>query len=200
MDESQPDSLKTDEALMEMLQGGDATAFDLLVLRYQKPVVNYLYRLTGNWALAEDLAQEAFLTLYNKGGQFQLHLRFRSWFYKIVTNLHRYEHRKRKRLHTQQLAFRGEEGSAEQSVADTSSDPATQTERNELQSQMRNLVRALPEKQRVAVVLHVFQGLSYKEIASVVGCRVGTVRSRIHYGLKRLKERIIASDLLSGER
>lgn len=91
------DSYKPDdEALLEKFKNGDRESFNMLVERYQKQAVNYIYRLSRDFGLAEDIVQMALLTLYQKASLFRASHKFRPWFYKILTNLYYYELRKRK--------------------------------------------------------------------------------------------------------
>jgi len=188
---------KSDEALMESVKNGDMTAFDLLVKRYQKPIVNYLYRLTGNFALAEDIAQDSFLILYRKAKLFHSTGCFKPWFYKIVTNLYKQDLRKKKFL------FRHREIVSDEMIEFQKTDsqsPSQKIEEKEIQSQIRQLINSLPKKQKMAVTLHIFEEFTYEEITDVLGCSIGTVKSRIHYGLQSIKEKVVRMNLLSVRR
>ncbi len=191
---------QSDEALMERFRNGDRGSFELLVERYQKPIVNYLYRLSGDFAWAEDLAQEGFLVVYKKADLFQVKARFKPWFYKIVTNIYYYQLRKRRHFLYRSLA--GAPNSPDKDVtevgaliADPIKSPAQELEEKELQSQIRRLIDSLPYKQKAAIIMHIFEGFAYKEIASVMKCSVGTVRSRIHYGLQKIKSKVAKLDM-----
>ena len=188
---------ESDEALMESVKNGDMTAFDLLVKRYQKPVVNYLYRLTGNFALAEDIAQESFLMLYRKAKLFHSAGCFKPWFYKIVTNLCNQELRKKKFLFSHQEIV-SDDMIEFQKI--NSQSPSQKIEEKEIQSQIRHLINSLPKKQRIAVTLHIFEEFTYQEIADILNCSIGTVKSRIHYGLQSIKEKAVRMNLLSVRR
>ena len=191
---------ESDEALMESVKNGDMTAFDLLVKRYQKPVVNYLYRLTGNFALAEDIAQESFLMLYRKAKLFHSTRCFKPWFYKIVTNLFRQELRKKKFLFSHRVIGSDNMIEFHKTVKTNSQSPSQKIEEKETQSQIRQLINSLPKKQRIAVTLHIFEEFTYQEIADVLDCSIGTVKSRIYYGLQSIKEKVVRMNLFSVRR
>jgi len=147
---------ESDEALMEMLKCGEVAGFDLLVKRYQKPVVNYLYRLTGIFALAEDIAQESFLMLYRKAKLFHSAGCFKPWFYKIVTNICNQELRKKKFLFGHREITSDDMIEFQKTVKTNSQSPSQKIEEKEIQSQIRQLINSLPKKQRIAVALHIF--------------------------------------------
>ena len=188
---------ESDEALMEMLKRGEVAGFDLLVKRYQKPVVNYLYRLTGNFALAEDIAQDSFLMLYRKAKLFHSTGCFKSWFYKIVTNIFRQNLRKKKFDDKQSFVSSVILNDSEKIFVNQLQTPAQEIENKEVQSHIRKLISSLPEQQRIAVTLHIFDEFTYKEIADILKCSIGTVKSRIHYGLQTLKEKVIKMNLFT---
>ena len=187
---------ESDEVLMESVKNGDMTAFDLLVKRYQKPVVNYLYRLTGNFAHAEDIAQDSFLMLYRKAKLFHSTGCFKPWFYKIVTNLCNQELRKKKFLFGHREIVSDDMIEFQKTVGTNSQSLSQKIEEKEIQSQIRQLINSLPKKQRIAVTLHIFEEFTYQEIADVLNCSIGTVKSRIHYGLQSIKEKIVRMNLL----
>jgi len=197
MDNALLNEQKTDEALMEMLKSGDIAGFDLLVKRYQRPIVNYLYRLTGNFALAEDIAQDSFLILYRKAKLFYSRGCFKSWFYKIVMNLYKQELRKKKFLFGHREIVSDDIIEFQKTVKANSQSLSQKIEEKEIQSQIRQLINSLPGKQKMAVTLHIFEEFTYQEIADVLGCSIGTVKSRIHYGLQSIKEKVVRMNLLS---
>jgi len=158
--------MDTDVDLMLRSQAGDVSAFEQLMRKHQRSVINTIYRFIGNRAEAEELAQEVFLKVYNSAQKYKRKAKFSTWLYKITTNLCLNEIR-RKRLETVSLDDLAERASE---LADTRQTPPDITlEKNQLAALVRKAVRSLPEKQRMALILREYDGLSYKEIAEVMG-------------------------------
>lgn len=166
-----------DEELVRRFQRGDEQAFDELVERHRGRVYNLACRLVG-MPEADDLAQEVFLAAYRALPGFRVESTFSTWIYRITVHICSHHLRKR-RLLTTELEEYHLDGCVDH-------DPVNQVLRGELQDRVRGAIDALPYKLRVVLVLRDMQGLSYEEIAAVVGCPIGTVRSRLHYATARL--------------
>jgi RNA polymerase sigma-70 factor (ECF subfamily) len=179
----------SDERLMDRVKAGDAQAFDALLQRHGKALFHFIFRFVGNQQEAEDLTQDTFLRVLQNAPSFNSHQRFTTWAYHIATNLCIDAHRKAQ--YRQSLSLDETTGDGEQTFADTLADPQANTEaaaqQRALQRDIRRAVRALPTEQRMVVVLSQYQGLTYREIAEVLGCPVGTVKSRMHHALKALR-------------
>jgi RNA polymerase sigma-70 factor (ECF subfamily) len=167
---------------MARVRSGDREAFADLVDRHKDAVVNYLTRLTGNRDRAEDLAQETFLRLFRSAGSYAEQGLLRGYLFRIATNLVRSEERREKRLRLL-MPFLGRQEHAE---------PAAPSGllRQELHREVSAAVADLPLRFRVPLVLHEIEGWAYTDIAQALGCREGTVKSRIHRGRQYLKERL----------
>ncbi len=180
----------SDEDLMRAFQGGGEHAFAVLVERYGAKVVNYAWRLIDDHALAQDVAQQAFLAVYTRKATFDTARRFSAWLYRIVGNLCRMEWRRRRRkvapLDASSVAAGDPAALAAETVADPSPSPAEEAGRRDLERRVRRAVGELPEKLRIVFVLSFYERLSYKQIAEVLGCAVGTVASRKHLAVQRL--------------
>lgn len=176
------ETAEPDAGLMARLRTGDRDAFTDLVERHKDAVVNYLTRLTGNRDRAEDLAQETFLRLYRSAGSYTEQGLLRAYLFRIATNLVRSEERRERRLRLL-LPFLGNRKHAE---------PAAPSGllRRELHREVAAAVAQLPLRFRVPLVLHEIEGWPYADIARELGCREGTVKSRIHRGRQQLKERL----------
>ena len=172
----------SDAELMARVREGDREAFADLVDRHKDAVVNYLTRLTGDRDRAEDLGQETFLRLFRSARDYAEQGYLRAYLYRIATNLVRSEGRREKRLRLL-LPFLPRNG--EQPEAAT---PGLL--RQELHVQVSKAVASLPLRYRVPLVLHEIEGWSYVDIAQELGCREGTVKSRIHRGRLHLKARL----------
>jgi RNA polymerase sigma-70 factor, ECF subfamily len=171
-----------DATQMARVRSGDRDAFADLVDRHKNAVVNYLTRLTGNRDRAEDLAQETFLRLFRSAGSYSEQGLLRGYLFRIATNLVRSEERREKRLRLL-LPFLGRQEHAE---------PAAPSGllRQEMHREVSAAVAQLPLRYRVPLVLHEIEGWAYADIARELGCREGTVKSRIHRGRQHLKERL----------
>jgi RNA polymerase sigma-70 factor (ECF subfamily) len=171
-----------DATQMAQVRSGDRDAFADLVDRHKDAVVNYLTRLTGNRDRAEDLAQETFLRLFRSSGSYSEQGLLRGYLFRIATNLVRSEERREKRLRLL-LPFLGRQEHAE---------PAAPSGllRQEMHREVSAAVAQLPLRYRVPLVLHEIEGWAYADIARELGCREGTVKSRIHRGRQHLKERL----------
>jgi RNA polymerase sigma-70 factor, ECF subfamily len=171
-----------DATQMAQVRSGDRDAFADLIDRHKDAVVNYLTRLTGNRDRAEDLAQETFLRLFRSAGSYSEQGLLRGYLFRIATNLVRSEERREKRLRLL-MPFLGRQEHAE---------PAAPSGllRRELHREVSAAVAQLPLRYRVPLVLHEIEGWAYADIAQALGCREGTVKSRIHRGRQHLKERL----------
>jgi RNA polymerase sigma-70 factor (ECF subfamily) len=177
-----PDLPDLDATQMDRVRSGDRDAFAGLVDRHKDAVVNYLTRLTGNRDRAEDLAQETFLRLFRSAGSYSEQGLLRGYLFRIATNLVRSEERREKRLRLL-LPFLGRQDHAE---------PAAPSGllRREMHRELSAAVALLPLRYRVPLVLHEIEGWAYADVARALGCREGTVKSRIHRGRQHLKERL----------
>jgi RNA polymerase sigma factor (sigma-70 family) len=166
--------------LVSRIQKGDAEAFSELVAAFQDMAVGYAYSLLGDFHLAEDAAQEAFLDAYRHLGELQEPLAFPRWLKRIV-----FKHcDRRTRRHTPPtIPFHEVEGARAEG-----SSPAEEAERNEMRDRLVEALEALPEKQRAVLVLHYMSGHSLAELSSFLGVPVSTVKKRLHDGRAALRE------------
>ena len=172
----------SDAELMARVRTGDREAFADLVDRHKDAVVNYLARLTGDRDRAEDLAQETFLRLFRAAGSYSEQGYLRAFLFRIGTNLVRSEERRERRFRLLLPFLRREE--RDEPVAPSG------LLLQELHREVAGAVAGLPLRFRVPLVLHEIEGWSYENIARELGCREGTVKSRIHRGRQRLREKL----------
>jgi RNA polymerase sigma-70 factor (ECF subfamily) len=186
----------SDEALMRAFQNGGEYGFVALVDRYGAKALNYAWRLTGDYTLAQDVAQEAFLAVYTRKRTFDASRRFSTWLYRIVGNLCRMEWRRRRRkvapVDASSVAAGNPADLAAETLADSAPSPAEEAGRRDLEHRVRCAVVELPDKLRAVFVLSFYEGLGYKEIAEVIGCPAGTVASRKHLAVQRLAKSLSA--------
>jgi RNA polymerase sigma-70 factor (ECF subfamily) len=177
----------TDAELMAETRAGSRDAFARLVDRYKDPLVNYLTRLTGRRDRSEDLAQEAFLRLFQRAESYDEQGRLQAFLYRIATNLLRSEQRRARRWRLLQPFLSDASTNGHQTGWAPAAEPVLAREARE---QVAAAVVELPLQFRVPLVLAEIEGWSYADIARQLGCREGTVKSRIHRGKRRLRQRL----------
>lgn len=161
---------------------GDASAFEEIFEAYQGMIYNLALRYCADPTRAEDLAQEALLKIATKLHTFRGRSSLKTWIYQVAVNSFRSRLRKR-RLDTRSL----DEESGPREPVDQTVSPEDRAYGSELNQQLARALARLPEAFREAVVLRDVEGLSYREIAEILGCRPGTVRSRIARGREALR-------------
>lgn len=186
-----------DEILfVQSLKARDARAFDQLIARYQSPIFNLLYRMTGVREEAEDLAQEVFITVYRKIDLFRGESPLATWIYRIAYNLcmnrRKYlgRRRDRERQVFDETAERGMVESGTMSTSAQISRPDQMAEGRQMERLVQEAISALDEEQRVILVLRDVQNMSYESISEITGLPAGTVKSRLHRARMALKERL----------
>jgi RNA polymerase sigma-70 factor (ECF subfamily) len=179
---------RPDEAeLLARAGQGDLSAFNALVERYQAAIYGLCLRLLGNPQAAEDTTQDAFISAYRRLDSFRGGS-FRSWLFRIAANASYDELRWRSsRPHVSIDEPQGP-GDRAFDIADKAASPDQRAEQSELRQAITDALAQLPDEQRLAVVLCDAQGLDYAEIAEVMQCSLGTVKSRIARGRGRLRE------------
>ncbi len=168
-----------------------AAFLERAIADYGKATYNYALRLTRNDADARDLTQEAFIRVYRAWRSFQPGTSFLSWIYRIVTNLHRDELRRRKGRYQEEIP----EDNAPQAFGGTrpmAVEPIEELVDRQLSERMSRALAALSLEQRQVLILADIEEYSYQEIAEIVGCSIGTVRSRLHRARHQLR-RVIES-------
>lgn len=181
-----------DGQLMERYRDGEAACFDVLVRRHQGPVFRFFLRHVGDIETSEDLTQETFIRVVHNRASFRTGAKFTTWVYTIARNLSVDEMRKRRYRRHRSLdePLGGRDGDPGRTLADLVGDPQARTEAQAGDLEMRTVLEAsiarLPEEQREVFTLREMGGLSFQEIAEVVGCNENTVKSRMRYALERL--------------
>lgn len=176
----------TDEELVARSVGGDLDSFNQLVRRWERPIYALAYRVIGREEEARDVCQEAFLRAFRSLGGFKGHAKFSSWLYRITLNLCRDWIRRERRAPfvptpegVDLVELAGERGPAEP-IEDLIG-------RHDLGRRVARAMRALSEEQRTAIILKEYQGLTFREIADLLGCPVSTVKTRLYQGLHVLR-------------
>jgi RNA polymerase sigma-70 factor (ECF subfamily) len=170
----------TDQILVERVQAGDKGAFDLLVKRYQHKVIGLIGRYVQDQAEALDVAQETFIKAYKALDSFRGESAFYTWLYRIATNTAKnYLVTRSRRPPGTDVDIDDVLQAESESELREIETPENNLYRDELFSVMASTLEALPEELRVALTLRELEGMSYEEIAEVMDCPIGTVRSRI---------------------
>ena len=176
--------------LVAELQAGSETAFDWLVTHYHAPVYNLILGMLGDPADAADVAQEVFLKAYRGIRGFRQGSSLKTWIYRISIREALNQRRWFRRHQQQNVSIDAvpEEGQMQIDIQDSSATPFEQLATRELQHAVRSALHKVPHVFRGAVILRDMEGLSYEEVAEVLECSVGTVKSRILRGRRALKE------------
>jgi RNA polymerase sigma-70 factor (ECF subfamily) len=180
-------ALEQDAQLMLQVKEGDAGSFELLLAKYRRPVVGYLDRMVQNRAVAEELAQEAFLRVYRARGSYQPAAKFTTWLFRIATHLalNSLRDTRHQRKETS-MEGAGPEGQPLQ-LADGRASREEQLVAEARLDAVRRAVADLPEKQRAAVLLHKYEGMDYAQIADALGCSVSAVKSLLFRAYESLR-------------
>lgn len=171
---------KTDKELVESVKNGNKAAFDLLVIKYQQRIINLVSRFVRNHSDALDVTQEAFIKAYRALPNFRGDSAFYTWLYRIAVNTAKNHLAQQSRRPSGINAdideveqFEGETALTENAT------PERLMQRDQIESTVVNAIEGLPEDLKVAITLREVEGLSYEDIATVMECPIGTVRSRI---------------------
>ena len=184
-------ALEPDAQLMLRVKDGDTYSFELLLGKYRRPVVNYLYRMVQNQSVAEELAQEVFLRVYRARTNYEPTAKFTTWLFRITTHLALNNLRHRKGERRQQSLDVVYEDRPVFEPPD-----ARRTREQELVADaqldvVRRAIASLPEKQRAAVLMHKYEELNYSQIAGALSCSVSAVKSLLFRAYETLRERLV---------
>ena len=182
-----------DNQLMQKAGSGDIAAFKELIKKHQGTVTGIIYRYTGNHNEVEDLAQDIFLKIYKAANSYVPRAQFKTWLYKVVANhcLNFFRSQKRKALIYSLDQPVSEDYNPHIQRTDAQKEqPETLLQQQELQIALKRALSELPERQRMAIILHRFEGLSYKEVADTLGSSLSAVESLIFRAMSSLKEKL----------
>jgi RNA polymerase sigma-70 factor, ECF subfamily len=182
-----------DAAIMLELRTGNMAGFDFLIQKYRKPIVHFMYRMVHNQAIAEELAQEVFLRVYRSRETYRAEARFSTWLYRIATNLgvnHARDTRHERTASTVYLDETDSETGTTPDVADATPSAESNLLRRERLNAIRQHVLALPERQRMAVLMHKYEGLDYKQIGDVLKLSESATKSLLFRAYQTLREKL----------
>ena len=181
-----------DEELMQKVKNGDMDAFDILVRRWEHRLFNVIYKITGDFEASRDIRQEVLLRVYQSAWRYRPHGQFKTWLYRIAVNCSINELRRRQRrrmlpLTTYHRSEDGEEQMLQNMLPDSNPGPEEIMEQREMNEQIHRALDRLPAEQRAVIVLKHYEGLKFRQIASILNCPPGTVKSRMRRGLEQLR-------------
>jgi len=180
----------SDAAVMLRVAAGDEAGFNYLVEKYHRPIISFLFRMVHNQAIAEELAQDVFLRVYRARASYRAEARFTTWLYRIATNLavnHARDTKNERSAHTVYLDAPDEDTGATPDVADAGPGAEEQMLRKERVRAIRARVDALPERQKMAVVMHKYQGMDYREIGEVLKLSESATKSLLFRAYQTLR-------------
>ena len=180
----------TDQQLVQRAQRGDLRAFDLLVLKYQGRIAALVGRYVSDAGEVEDVTQEAFIKAYRALGKFRGDSAFYTWLYRIAANAAKNHLVAKGRRPRADATIEDAEGFDEGGMLSESASPEALAMGGELAEVVESALNALPDELKAALMLREFDGLSYDDIADVLGCPVGTVRSRIFRAREAIDQRV----------
>jgi len=183
----------SDAEIMLRVRAGDDAGFNFLIEKYRKPIVNFMYRMVHNQAVAEELAQDVFLRVYRSRETYRAEAKFTTWLYRIATNLgvnHARDTKHERSAQTIYLDQPDPETGTTPDVADMHPGAEAEMVRDERMKAIRRHVMALPERQRTAVLMHKYQGLDYKEIGAVLHLSESATKSLLFRAYQTLRERL----------
>ncbi len=194
------DAAGADVEAMLRVKTGDESAFAFLVQKYRRPMVGFMYRLCHNPSTAEELAQEVFLRVYRSRTSYEPSAKFTTWLYRIATNLavnHARDTRHERAENMVRLDEPDEETGVTPDLADDSLSAEEQILKGERLAAIRKVVNALPERQRMAVLMHKYQQMDYREIAGVLKLSESATKSLLFRAYETLREQL--KEFVSGK-
>jgi len=181
-----------DIKLIIAFQKGDEFSFNEILNKYEKPLINFIYRFIGSQTEAEDIVQEVFIRVYKSAANYKPSFRFSTWIYKIATNLCIDYHRKRK-IKTVSLnhPINTKEGEIKRETTDLSqATPDISIEKKQISETIQSALLSLPVNQRIALTLKVYENKSYREISEIIGCSVPAVESLLFRARLSLRNKL----------
>ena len=184
---------ESDAAVMLRAAAGDEASFNYLVQKYHRPMIHFLFRMVRNQAVAEEMAQEVFLRVYRSRESYRAEAKFTTWLYRIATNLavnHARDTRHERSAQAVYLDAPDPETGTTPDVADDEPSVEQRMMRDERMAAIRTHVMALPERQRMAVLMHKYQGMDYREIGEVLKLSESATKSLLFRAYQTLRDKL----------
>ena len=188
-----------DALLMLRVRDGDEECFRLLLNKHRIPVVNFLYRMVQDRAVAEELGQEVFLRMYRSRGSYEVSAKFTTWMFRIATHVALNNIRDNKAERAGRRVGEDSEGRARELPDRVPSTEQRLVDRARLQ-EVRDAIGRLPEKQRAAVLMHKYEEMEYSRIAAVLECSESAVKSMLFRAYETLRARLSHMAVAGGAR
>jgi len=188
---NRPEAIHSDEELVERFVDGETDSFPILVERHQARVYSIVYGIMGTRDEAEDLSQEVFIKVYENLGRFKAKSKFYTWIYRITVNVCLSAQRKKsrsKRIISMSRLSGPSANPGEVELADETFSPQKVFKDRELASRIQLAINSLPGILRITFTLREFEDLSYRELAGILRCSMGTVKSRLSRARESLRE------------
>jgi len=185
--------VSSDAAIMLRVAAGDESGFNYLVEKHYRAMIHFLFRMVRNQAVAEELAQEVFLRVYRSRASYRAEAKFTTWLYRIATNLavnHARDTRHERSAQTIYLDAPDVETGTTPDVADDDPSAEQNLLRDERMAAIRQHVMALPERQRLAVLMHKYQGMDYRQIGEVLKQSESATKSLLFRAYQTLREKL----------
>lgn len=180
----------TDAELISSAISGQPDGFEELVMRYQRQITSYVFRMLGDYESALDVTQEVFIKVYNSLDRYSVEYKFSTWIYRIAHNA-AIDHMRRNSVTPQSLEAENADGSFQIQLESRGSSPEQDRERTEWRAEIEAVVKDLPATYRDLIILRHSKDLSYDEIAEVTGLPLGTVKNRLFRARELMRERFI---------
>jgi RNA polymerase sigma-70 factor (ECF subfamily) len=183
----------SDAAIMLRVAAGDEAGFNYLVGKYHRQMIHFLFRMVRNQAIAEELAQEVFLRVYRSRESYRAEAKFTTWLYRIATNLavnYARDTKHERSAQTIYLDSPDEESGTTPDVADDEPTVEQRLMRDERMAAIRTHVMALPERQRMAVLMHKYQGMDYRQIGDVLKLSESATKSLLFRAYQTLRDKL----------
>jgi RNA polymerase sigma-70 factor (ECF subfamily) len=184
---------RTDADVMLAVAAGDEAGYNYLVGKYHRQIIHFLFRMVRNEAIAEELAQEVFLRVYRSRESYRAEAKFSTWLYRIATNLavnHARDTKHERQAQTLELDAPDAESGSTPEVADDDPNVEQRMLREERMAAIRAQVHALPERQRMAVLMHKYQEMDYRQIGEVLKLSESATKSLLFRAYQTLRERL----------
>jgi len=183
-------NMMNDEYLIQEFNAGNVSAFNTLVWRWEKPIYNFILRYIGDSEQAKDVMQHCFIRVFKSLGKLKDHSRFSAWIFQIAMNLCRDELKKKKyQIYSiSEVRDFDDSNKSDQKIVltDNEQDTAKLTYHENLSELLQKALMAIPEEQRVVIIMKQYHGMKFTEIADVLKTPINTIKSRMYYGLDAL--------------
>jgi RNA polymerase sigma-70 factor (ECF subfamily) len=183
----------SDAAIMLRVAAGDESGFNYLVEKHHRAMIHFLFRMVRNQAIAEELAQEVFLRVYRSRESYRAEAKFTTWLYRIATNLavnHARDTRHERAAQTVYLDAPDPQSGVVPDVADDEPTVEQRLVRDERMKAIRTHVMTLPDRQRMAVVMHKYQGMDYRQIGEVLKLSESATKSLLFRAYQTLRDKL----------